>query len=210
MRLNEKYGREVEVDSIIEQNMLQGGYTAIAYPADEPDILFRANFNIIGFEVSDNLGCKKVYRQITDKIGKNLNNLRGYFYVYCCPLIDAYDLDNIEMSIDEYFTRFPKESMNVYLHYVPEDDNLDNFYKVLSGIFDGMQNIDGMVYLSIVDEKTLGEIQDYIEEHDRIYDEYKELIKPFYKGNIRFRDSRIECGISKIEEMVGDIKWHQI
>ena len=95
-RLEEKYNESFEVEKILEGHIIDGYYTALAYPSDMPDVLFNVSVDADGDAISDNYVSKRVFKKMSDRIGNNLDDLNGCFYIYCTPLVELRDLDNPE------------------------------------------------------------------------------------------------------------------
>lgn len=204
IKLNEKYDSTFVIETIVEKDMINGYYTCLAYNVEEPDILFRVNVDIDGEGASDNYVSKCVFRKIADRVGINFDNMNGYFYIYCAPLVERTGLDNPSMEIEEYVDRVPDGKINVYLHYAPEKMDINSFYNNLQNVFNGIGNMGGTVYLYITDEDGLNNAQDYIESHDQIYYDYTEKMKTYYKGAIKIEGGKPVCSLEELKKMVGE------
>lgn len=205
-KLEEKYNESFEVEKILEGNIVDGYYTALAYPSNMPDILFTVSVDFDGSVTSDNYVCKRVFKKMSERIGNNLDDLNGCFYIYCAPLVELRDLDNPEMDVEEYLKLVPENDINIYLHYSPDGNDFDNLYCCIQSIYNGIGNEkeNGMIYLFIVDDNGLDTAQDYLESHDRIYAKYHDYMEPYYKGYIRVKDGKPECTKEEFMRKVGD------
>ncbi len=202
--LEERYHMPFEVDNIQEQNIFDGYYTVIAYQKEDPKTLFRATINADGSGESDNYVCKLVCQQITDRIARNLDALNGTYYIYTTPLIDSVGLTDVGMTVEQYMDRFPMDIFHIYLNYCPDQMDVDEFYKGLSNMFKGLDGLSGNIYLYMVKENTIRDIQAYLEENDKMYDEYKAIVDPYYVGSIPFEKGKIKLTVSEIKDMVGN------
>ena len=202
-KLEERYDMTFEVAKVLGGGILDECYTVIAYPEDDPKTMFRASINNDGSGESDNYVCKLVCQQISDRIAKNMDSLNGTYYIYTAPLIDSVGLSDIDMTVEQYMEEFPEDVFHVYLNYCPERMDADEFYAGLSNMFKGLEELSGRIYLYIVKENTLGSIQEYLEENDKMYDDYKSMTDSYYVGVIPFEEGKIQLTISEIKDMVG-------
>ena len=204
--LEEKYGQTFEVETIVETRILDEYYTALAYPSDDPDLLFKVSVSADGQRETDNYVSKCVFKKLADLVGKNLDNLNGYFYIYCTPLVERTGFTDPEMEVEEYLEQVPNGKINIYLHYAPDQMDAENLYHCLQNVYKGIGNEDmeGMIYLFIVDENGLDTAQDYLESHDQIYVEYRKKMDSYYKGYVKIVAGKPDCSKDEFVRKVGD------
>ena len=202
-KLYERYQDDFEIENVQSHHFLSGYYTVIAYPQSDPTLLFRASINDDGSEESDNYVCTLVCQRLSEQVEKNLNALNGFYYVYSKPRIDTVNIQNKEMSVREYVQEFPSCAFRTYLFYCPETFDAEAFAFNIQQAFNGLEFIEGKIDMYFVpDEDSLGKIQNYLETHDQMYDEFKDIADSYYKGSIEFKFGSWSMSLEEIQEMV--------
>jgi len=96
--LEEKYGEKFEVKEVNRQYLFDQYYTVMAYPTDNPHILFNAAINYIGKGCNDNYYGKIFFDKFSDRIEKNLDSLDGVYYVYSEGFIEDIGFESEEVD----------------------------------------------------------------------------------------------------------------
>lgn len=97
------------------------------------------------------------------------------------------------MSVREYVQEFPSCAFRTYLFYCPETFDAEAFAFNIQQAFNGLEFIEGKIDMYVVpDEDSLGKIQNYLETHDQMYDEFKDIADSYYKGSIEFKFGSLE------------------
>lgn len=203
-KLEERYHMPFETVSVLGGGILDEYYTVIAYQKDDPKTLFRATVNNDGSGESDNYVCKLVCQKISDRIAENLNDLNGIYYIHTAFLVDPPGLIDVKMTVEQYMEICPDDTYHIYLNYCPEQMNAGAFYESLSHMFTGLEGMSGRIYLYIVNERVLSDIQEYLEDHDKMYDDYFHIVEAYDVGIIPFKNGKIQLKSSEIKDMVGN------
>lgn len=199
--LNEKYKDEFVIEEVVRSNIFDDYYIATAYQADNPDTLFRVFVDNDGSAASDNYVGKIVCNQLSDQVAKNLDSVSGTYYIYSSTIVDSLEQMDPTITLDEYISSHPEMKYGIYLFYCPDEFDKEDIYHGLSEMFHGL-SISGNVYLHIMDESMMQKIQNYLETHDKIYDEGKQLMKPYSCGIIEFSDGMINSSRDEIFHML--------
>lgn len=199
--LHEKYNKEFVVETIQSVSVLDEYYTALAYQKDRPDTIFRVYVNNDGSGVSDNYVSRLVCAQLSDTVARNLDSLNGIYYIYSTTLIDSMELEDPYISLNEYIDTHPKMKYNIYVFYSPDTSDKENLYQGLTSICQGL-SISGNIYLYIMDDSILKDVQDYLENNDKIYDEGDNMFEPYSCGIIKFTNGVLDHSKDKVFEMI--------
>lgn len=200
--LNAKYNDSFEVEECQSKNSFEEYYTVIAYQKNNPDILFKAEVDYDGKKVSDNYVSKILCRKISDQIAKNLDDLKGIYYIYSEPMVELTVLDDTDITVEKYMEISPLNKFIVYLNYCPEGDDAEDIFLALQGAFKDMECISGQIQLYIVDENMLMQIQNYLENNDALYDEYHSATEQYKAGNIKVENGKIIASKEEIEKIL--------
>ena len=76
-----------------------------------------------------------------------------------------------------------------------------NLYQGLANICQGLP-ISGNIYLHMMDESVLKDVQNYLENNDRIYDDGDQMFEPYSCGIIKFTNGILDSGKEEIFEMI--------
>ena len=202
-KLHERYQEDFEIKEVQSDPLFKGNYTMIAYPQSDPSLLFRATSNDDNSYVEDFYVCTLVCRKLSEQVGKNINALNGSYYICSKPTIDTLNIPDKDITVKEYVEMFPGYAFRTYLFYCPETMDPYDFSSNIQQMFSELEYIDCSVYVYVVpDEKSLGKIQNYLETHDRLYDEFGDISDDFYKGSIEYKDGAWDKSLEEIEEMV--------
>lgn len=199
--LNEKYNDEFVVEKIQSTSLLDEYYTALAYQKDNPETIFRVYVNNDGSGISDNYVSRLVCAQLSDTVARNLDSLNGIYYIYSSTLIDSLELDNPYILLSEYIDTHPKMKYNIYVFYSSDSMDQQNLYQGLANICQGLP-ISGNIYLHMMDESVLKDVQNYLENNDRIYDDGDQMFEPYSCGIIKFTNGILDSGKEEIFEMI--------
>lgn len=186
--LNEKYESSFEVEKVQSHRFFSGYYTVIAYQKDNSDLLFQADVNGDGSGVSDNYVSRLVCRRMADTVSKNLNQLPGVYYVFCEAMIEPSMLKDTELSLEEFLEAAPENKFYIYINYCPDEDDKEQFYQTISKSLEGLGDISGHIRVYLMDEPMLRQVQDYMENHDKRYDEYEAMTDQYHAGKITFKN----------------------
>lgn len=203
LKLSERYDIQFKVDKVLEVNKYDGYFSVIAHPINDSDIVFKATINNDGSGESDNYVCKLVCRQISEQILRKLSSLNGFTYVYTTPLIDSVGLSDTNMTIEQYVNRYPDEVFHVYLNYSPSELDVDTLYSSILNMFEGVEAVNGEIYLYLVKDNTIRDIRSYFKTNDRLYDDYKSMVEPYYVMTIPFENGNISMTGSEFKSMLG-------
>lgn len=199
--LHEKYNDEFVVETIQSVSILDEYYIALAYQKDQPDTIFRVYVNNDGSGVSDNYVNRLVCAQLSDKVARNLDFLNGIYYIYSTTLIESLELKDPSILLSEYIDTHPKMKYNIYVFYSPDSSDKENLYQGLTNICQGL-SISGNIYLYIMDDGMLKDVQDYLENNDKIYDEGESMFEPYSCGIIKFTNGVLDESKDEVFEMI--------
>lgn len=200
--LNEKYNDTFEIEEVQSHSIFRGYYTVIAYQEENPDLLFRANVNTDGTAVSDNYVSKIVCKDLSNKVARNLDALKGIYYIFTQVLTEPTMLNNVRITLEEYLEANPKNKFTINVNYCPEETNAEEVYSGLCNILNGLDSISGKINLCVIDEEMFSKIQNYMETHDRCYDEYKHMIEEYSAGMIEFKKGTITTSKEEIMKIL--------
>lgn len=190
--LNAKYSKEFEIDEVQMQYIFDGYYDVVAYEAEHPEMLFKASINSDGTGGSDNYYSKLFCRKLSNELGIKLNDLDGLFIIYCTAMIDRIGFNSEEIDTKEYFSKYPNR-MHVYLFYMKEDMGAQQIYKSVSDMFKDSGDISGILHLfNVADEEHMRAIKLYINGHDQLYHDYKDLADEFNVGLIKINNGMLD------------------
>lgn len=199
--LNEKYNDEFVIEEVQSTNMFDEYYTVLAYQEDNPDLIFRAHVDNDGGGISDNYVNRLVCAQLSDAVARNLDSLKGIYYIYSSTLIDSLELNDPGMMLSEYIETHPKMKYNLYVFYSPDIFDKENIYQGLTNICKGL-SISGNIYFYTMGESILKDVQDYLENNDKIYDDGDHMLEPYSCGIIKFVNGVLENSKEEIFEMI--------
>ena len=204
--LENKYHKEFEVDSVQSHDFFRGYYTAIAYPADDPELLFTVQTDYSGESESDEYVSKLISAQIADKIAHNLDALPGFYYIHAAQFVSDTSLDDPDITAEAYLASAEEPDFNVYLCYCPDTEDLkvdaNVFYDAVSHMYAGLEQMNGMIYLYVCDEKTLQNMQIYFETHDKLYYDFNEWADQFFRGELRVHSGFVETDRDSMAAML--------
>lgn len=201
--LEEKYNDEFVVENVQTTSMFEDNYTVVAYQKDDPTVMFKATVDNDGSYIADNYVTKLVCKQLSDTVAKNLDSLKGYYYIYSSTIVDSLELEDPSTTLNEYVSSHPKMKYNIYVFYCPDDLDKENTYSALSNMFSGL-SISGNISLYIMNESMMQKTQNYLENHDKIYDEGKNMFSPYYCGMIEFTEGALRNSREEVFEMLED------
>ena len=200
--LNEKYNDSFEIESVQSQSFSGGYYTVIAYQEEEPTLLFRADIDSDGTGLSDNYVARILYRDMAEQVAWNLNQLPGTYYIYVEAMFEPTMLKKPGITLKEFMEETPKNKFTINVNYAPEETNPEEVYAGLANIFQNMENISGKIHLYIMDETHIARVQEYMETHDRCYDEFEDMVENASVGLIDFENGTIVTAKDEIIRML--------
>lgn len=180
--LKRKYNDEFVIQEVQSQSLIKGFYTVIAYQKDNPDLLFKADVDSGGEGIGDTYVSRILCDKLADKAAANLDNLPGYYYIHTVVSLSPYFLDDPDISLEDFMKESPKNTFTFHVHYVPDNTDSEQFYNTLTDMFKGMELINGKVHLYIADEAQLKDVQEYVENHDRCYDNFERMTDSYSVG----------------------------
>lgn len=200
--LNAKYNDSFVIDVVQSHSFLRGYYTVIAYQENNGDVLFKADVNSDGTGISDNYITKLVCNHLADKVAQNLDALKGIYYIFTEVMMEPSMLDNIEITLEEFMEVTPKNKFTININYCPEDTNVEEVYSALTNVLNGLGCISGKIHFYIMDEPMLSKVQDYVETHDKCYDDYKKLVEEYLVEYIDFEKGTIKNTRDEIQKIL--------
>ncbi len=202
--LNAKYNDQFLIEEIQSQNFLEKYYTVIAYQKDDTNVLFKAQVDFDGENISDNYVSKKLCERLSDKIARNLNELPGIFYIFCEPMVEVTVLKDVNITIEEYMKISPKNRFVIYLNYSPENALSGDVYSALSNLLKDVEGVSGQVQLYIMEEEMLKDVQDYVENHDALYDDYEDMVEQYLAGILEVENGKLTATKDEVERILGN------
>ncbi len=185
--LEEKYGESFAVDENRGQEPMQDFYTVIAHSEAYPTILFSAAIGADDDSEGDTYVCERLMARMSDEMSRSMGPLKGESYVFAQGSLENTGFDDPNISLEAFMEGMPLEEFTVYLNYVPEDgETAEDIYAGVSSMVSRIAAAKGYVAVYICDEKTLDEIQKYVESHDILYDSYDKIVEERYAGKIRY------------------------
>lgn len=204
--LEEKYNESFEIKESRGSDFFGGYYTAIVYPVERPEVVFQASIDLDGSRESDNYVSKLLCLKLSDTVAKNLDDLKGFYYIFTVPLVENSLLTDKNISLEEYAQKWPDPIVNIYFNYCPDNENMtvdvDEFYETLTHALDGLESFNGSIYLYMVDEGIMDYMQEYRETHDQCYYDYKEKTDRYYLGYIKFEKGKIQITKEDLKKMM--------
>jgi hypothetical protein len=165
--------------------------------------MFSAGIDYNSQNLFDEYNSKKMCVRLSDLIAKNLDALNGIYYIYSETKMPTYNLDDENMTINDYMQQYPMEQFNIYMMFLPNEKNGKIFAKCIKNAFKNIEYLSGEIRLYIINkDENLEEIQDYIESNSRIYYDFKKIAGSFFKGNIHFEKGIILEDDDKLENMI--------
>lgn len=202
--LYEKYHREFAVEKIISNNIFEKYCTALAYELDDPNTLFRVYINDDGKAVSDDYIDRLMEKELSDRIAKNLDALDGIYYIYTNTMLKTREEMDPDITFDEYMKAHPKMKYCIYLFYCQETGDVENVYQGLQKLLEDLP-LTGVMEMYLMNEEMLGKVQDYLESHDKIYDEGKQMIKSYACGRFEFQEGILAITKDEVVHFLGEI-----
>lgn len=200
--LNAKYNDSFAIETVQSHSFFRGYYTVIAYQEENGDVLFRADVNSDGTGISDNYVTKLVCHNLADKVAQNLDALKGIYYIFAEVMVEPTMLDNIKITLEEFMKITPKNKFAITINYCPEDTNAEEVGSVLNETLKGLECISGKIYLYVMDELMLSKVQNYMETHDRCYDEYRKMVDKYSAGILDFEKGIIKNAGGEIRKLL--------
>lgn len=204
--LEEKYNESFEIKELRGTHFYDGYYLAIAYPTERPEVLFQVSVDLDGKEEADNYISKLLCLKLSDTIAKNLDGLKGFYYLFTEPMVENSLLTDPNLTIDEYMQKWPNSEFTIYLNYCPDNEgntvDMDALYNELIHAFDGLESMSGCICLYLVDEDTMADMQEYRQTHDKCYSDYDERAERYYVGKIEFEKGRLTTSKEEMIKMM--------
>lgn len=200
--LNEKYKDSFVIEEVQSQSFSGGYYTVIAYQEDNADVLFRADVNSDGTGLSDNYVAKQLCWDMADQVARNLNDLEGTYYIYIELMFEPDMLSKPGITLKEFMRETPNNRFTINVNYAPDGTNPEAVYAGLSNILNEMESITGKIHLYLMDESNIAHVQEYMETHDRCYDEFEDWAELYSAGIIDFEDGKIVTTKEEIIKML--------
>lgn len=203
--LEEKYGIPFEIEEIQQTHLFDEYFTVIAYPEDDPELLFQAHIDSDGENFSDNYVSRLISQNISEQIEENLDSLPGFYYVVAAELSANERLSDSSISVSEYLESNPENDFNVYLFYCPDNENneadIPALYNGISQMFNNLNGINGMVYLYIGEERFIKDVHEYSVENDMFYDDFDNWADSKSVGYFQFVNGEIQISADKFRKM---------
>ena len=202
--LNEKYNDTFEIESVQSQSFSGGYYTVIAYQEEDSTLLFRADIDSDGTGLSDNYVTRILCRDMSEQVAWNLNSLPGTYYIYVEAMFEPTMLKKPGITLKEFMEETPKNKFTINVNYAPEGASAQEVYGGLTNILQNMENISGKIHLYIMDETNIAVVQEYMETHDRCYDEFEDMVESYSVGLIDFENGVITTAKEEVIRMLGN------
>ena len=199
--LNKEYNEEFEIEKIVNISVMDGYYTAVAYPVKQPEMLFTVRVNSDGSGESDNYISKAKCLELSDKLARNLDGIDGLHYVYSEPLYDPVIKDK-DITLEGYLATNPDRIYNVYLVLDPNQMDMEKSYKLIADMCNGISPLNLNVLVYAADENGLKEISSYMENHDIVYDDFDHSGGQYYKDSFKFRKGKIDITVEELARML--------
>ncbi len=189
--LKEKYHEDFELVSI-RVPVFSSEYARAAAASERyPDLPFRVFVDCEGDGESDTYVTRMIGHRITENIREQLNGLKGTYGVFAVPVIDNCTIRDAEISVEEYMKTVPEQGFTIHFFYVPEEDGEPDpamLSSELQKTASGIPTIHGTLKLYLTDEKTLAQVQEYMDSHTEPGFGFAELSDGILVHEIRFRD----------------------
>lgn len=203
--LEEKYQEEFEV---LEYNGLvnidNDEYQVVASAKNKSDILFEARISLEDNYLSDEYITSRVCRMMEEKMQQNLGGLTGYLKIKIQAVSKTIDSANSKMTIPEYMALKPSNLYAVYLHYSPQNGEIDNLYANLQNACLEMMDMSGAMEIYIVEEDKLKEITAYLEDCAILDIRYKEIVSEITAIRIPFKKGVLELTEEEFKREVAE------
>ena len=205
--LEEKYGEQFVIDENRGQQPTDDFYTVIAHSEKYPTILFSAGIGVENDSVSDTYVCERLMARMSNEMSKSMGALKGESYIFVQGFQEYTNYDDPNISLEAFLAEVPAAyDFTVYLNYVPaEGETAEDIYEGASSMVSRITAAKGVVAVYICDEKTLGEIQKYVESHDILYSSYDEIVEDKFAGVIQYDGGRLISSSSEFAESAGHL-----
>lgn len=203
--LEEKYQEEFDVleyYGII--NIENDEYQVLASAKNNSDILFEARISAEENYLSDEYITAKICRMMEEKMLQNLGGLNGYLKIKIQAVSKNIDSANSKMTIQEYMALKPSNLYAVYLHYSPQNGDVENLYANLQNACQNMMDISGAMELYILEEDKLKEVARYLEDCAILDDQYKTIVSEITPIRIPFKKGIMEVTEEEFKKEVAD------
>lgn len=201
--LKEKYAEEFSVEQYMGREWVNDYYEVMAYPDENPELLFEAKVACDGSYIADEYISARVCRDTEEKILENLSGMKGYIQLKAWPTLKTVQTDMTAMDLGEFLTASPGNQFSVYLYYCPVEKNTEETYKVIQKAFTGLECMKGKLRLYIVEEEQLRQIQAYFSDNAKIYQEHEDILKECKCISIPFCDGKIDMMMEEFIEKAG-------
>lgn len=202
-KLNEKYSRPMVVDHVQGGNLLDTFFNVVAYDEERPKLMFAAKVNNDGKGIADNYVGRILCSKLSDRIEKNLDSLRGFYFIHSQMEYEAWTLTDPETDLDEYLTEHQEKRYIILFAFSADETDFDfeNYYSGLENLLTGLPVSEANVVLYNCDERMLANMEGYFEEKDRIYDDFTSMVSPYRIGKVKFENSRLMATKEEVKEL---------
>ena len=203
--LEEKYGEKFVAERYAGQRVLDSFFTVVAYAKSYPYVLFRVFIDTDGEMMTDEYVGRRISCRLAETLQSRFRKLPGMYYVAVMPMDYLFIADNADVSFEALGETDFHNRYTIYIFATGMENSDPVFYKHLSGIFEGLDFLQGTLELYFTDEKGIEKIQEYVEVHELFYDEFNEMIKSSFVGEIPFSHGRLDMAQANFVNGEGDI-----
>ena len=199
--LEEKYNEPFEIVETYMQKLLEDYYMVLAYAKAFPELLFRADVDVLTGTVTDTYVMRRICARISEIISENLSKIKEDCFVYTQALFPYTLVDDPSMEPAAYAGLFPGNQFMVFLCVkvdsvedihrdviVSESENTSQSLHFLQSVdfFCGLEVLKGTLKVYVTDDRLQRKIIDYVSKNVAVYDDFYEMTEDAFRGEFAF------------------------
>lgn len=163
--IEQKYGEEFII--LETRSGEEGGLYAWVSPAENPNVIFRAELNEDATIISDNYPVRRLCEELTEKAEWALKGYDEEFYVFTENLMEYTTDENADVTIDKYLEDNPGDKFYISV-FVEETADLDQLYEHIVKMRQEIQCKNGSIDTFVLPAGRLVTLQNEIERYDEM------------------------------------------
>ena len=150
--LKEKYGEEFEISAIGARygTLSNSTYKVVAYPVNNPKLIFAAEISKEGSYFHDEYIKKIVCNELTEDIVSKIS-FDATFFISCLP--NTFEIAKNDITLNELVAQNSKTEFVIWMVY-SNDTELTDIITALNDIFASYPNLNGEIRYYVVDDKS--------------------------------------------------------
>ena len=134
---------------------------------------------------------KKVCREISDIICKELDDIDGYVFAYTELMLPEMRLDCSDIRAEDFINTYPKNQLTIRLFVTSESETKDSIRGKIDGALKEQGQAKGIVHVYFVDEKLLGKVEESTEDNVKAYGDFEDMVREKEEMTFSFENGQI-------------------